>query len=567
MGLFDSLNTGMRGLSAAQQSIDVTGQNISNANTEGYSRKRVNQTADVVQDDVFGQRGVGVSVTEIDRIRNTFLDRQTWEQVGEKGYSAEIDTAYTRMENILREPTENGLAAQLNKFWASWQDLANNPADLSARESVKASATTMIDTFNNVYKQIEAYGLSMNNPLSQKAKTVNDLTAQIYALNEKIAGSEITQGQKANDSRDQRDLLVRKLAELIDVQTIEDQQGRCIVTSGGNLIVGPSDVQKLETYGVDKELSDGTKSSELRLRFTGSYRKFEPRSGELKGIMDARSNVLRTYQEDLNALTATIVKQVNAVHMSGYNLNQASGVHFFDPDKTQAGNMALSDAILAGAEHIAAAEGGKITEVVTLAPKPLIPNALTPTLDLKQIQSYYRDLAQDSVQISLVDGSGNPTALLAEGAGKDYVVDYEKGTVTFLNYARYAAGDQVNVRFSYNTTGFSGNGNGANALSIAGLRLKASMSPDSNGTNTQSINSFYAATIGKLGIEKNQNGSRLETKEFLIAQMDAEQASVSGVSLDEEMTNMIKFENSYKASARFISTVSSMMDILMGLGR
>ncbi len=167
MGLFDALNIGMRGLHAAQSSIDVTGQNISNANTEGYSRKRVNQSADSVNDDSFGERGIGVEVVEIQRIRNAFLDRQTWEQVGEKGYATEIDTAYIRLENILREPTENGLAAQLNKFWASWQDLANNPGDLSARESVKASADTMIDTFRNVYKQIEDYGLSLNNPLDQ----------------------------------------------------------------------------------------------------------------------------------------------------------------------------------------------------------------------------------------------------------------------------------------------------------------------------------------------------------------------------------------------------------------
>ena len=153
-------------------------------------------------------------------------------------------------------------------------------------------------------------------------------------------------------------------------------------------------------------------------------------------------------------------------------------------------------------------------------------------------------------------------------AGDTVTVPRLRNAISVTSRRRsYAAGDQINVRFSYNTTGYSGNGNGANALSIAGLRLKASMAPDSNGTNTQSINSFYAATIGKLGIEKNQNGSRLETKEFLIAQMDSEQASISGVSLDEEMTNMIKFENSYRASARFISTVSSMMDILMGIGQ
>ena len=536
MGLFDALNIGMRGLHAAQSSIDVTGQNISNANTEGYSRKRVNQTADSVNDDTFGERGIGVEVVEIQRIRNAFLDRQTWEQMGEKGYSTEIDTAYVRLENILREPTENGLAAQLNKFWASWQDLANNPGDLSARESVKASADTMIDTFRNVYKQIEDYGLSLNNPLDQKAKMVNGFTSQIYQLNEKIAGSEVRPGENANDSRDQRDLLVRKLSELVDVQTIEDSNGRCIVTSGGNLLVGPSGTQEIETYGVDKALSDGTTSSELRLRFKSSYRNFEPRSGELKGIMDARGDVLTRYQEDLNALAKTIVKQVNDVHMAGYNLNKATGVHFFDPGKLQAGTISLSDSVSMNAQNIAAGSGGKITEVVTLAPAPVIPAQLTPILDLKLTSSNYRDLVQDSVKITLADGS-----VLAEGAGKDYVVDYEKGEVTFLNYARYGAGDGIDVRFSYNTTGYSGNGNGQNALLIAGLRLKATMTPDSNGNNSQSINSFYAATIGKLGIEKNQNESRKETKEFLIGQMDSEQASISGVSLDEEMTNMIKY--------------------------
>ncbi|HKP94637.1 MAG TPA: flagellar hook-associated protein FlgK [Fibrobacteria bacterium] len=562
MGLMDALNIGMRGLHAAQSSIDVTGQNISNANTEGYSRKRVNQSADVVRDDMYGEKGLGVQVTDIQRIRDTFLDRQTWEQLGEKGYTTQLDTAYTRIENILNEPTENGLAAQMNAFWASWQDLANNPGDLSAREAVKSSASTMLDTFHAVFKQIEDFGKSMNNPLDQSVKTVNDLTGQIYLLNEKIAGAEARPGENANDSRDQRDLLVRRLSQLIDVQTIEDANGRCIITSGGNLVVGPSEALKLETYGANRTLPDGTETSELLLRFSGSYRSFEPRSGELKGIIDSRRNVLANYMQDLNALAATMVKEVNAVHVSGYNLNKASGTFFFDPTKTKAGDISLSDTILAGAQNIAAAAGGKIIDVAAFLPAGGIPALASPVLDLKATNPSYRDLVLDSVKVTMADGS-----VLAEGSGKDYVVDYENGTITFVNYARYAAGDAATVKISYNTTGFSGNGNGQNALNIAGLRLKPSMIKDNDGNYTQSINSFYSATIGKLGIEKNQNASRKETKEFLIGQMDAEQASISGVSLDEEMTNMIKYENSYKASARYISTISQMMDVLMALGQ
>jgi flagellar hook-associated protein 1 FlgK len=183
-------------------------------------------------------------------------------------------------------------------------------------------------------------------------------------------------------------------------------------------------------------------------------------------------------------------------------------------------------------------------------------------LDLKSTNTNYRDLASGSVKITLADGS-----VLQEGAGADYVVDYQLGTIKFLNYARYTGADPINVQFKYNSAGYSGNGNGQNALNIAGLRLKKSLVPDAEGTPTQSVNSFYAATIGKLGIEKNQNKSRMDTKDFLIAQMDSEQATIAGVSLDEEMTNMIKFENSYRASAKFISTISGMMDVLMSLAQ
>ncbi len=562
MGLFDALGIGMRGLNVAQTQIDVTGQNISNANTEGYSRKRVDLQAASIRNDVFGQQGIGVEVTTIARVRDEFLDRQTWEQMGEKGLTTEIASAYTRLENILKEPTETGLAAQMNKFWASWQDLANSPANLSSREAVKSSALVLTDTLHSAFKEIEAYGLSMNSPLDQKAKTVNDLTGQIYLLNEKIVGVEASKGQKANEARDQRDLTVRKLSELIDIQTIEDSNGGMTITSGGNLLVGASEVLKIGTYGVDRTLSDGTQTTELRLKFMASGKPFEPRSGSLRGIMDARSKVLNGYKEQLNKLAKAIVTQVNAVHVAGYTLNKATGVYFFDPTKTTAGTMTLSDSVLADSANIAAAAGGKITDVAAL---PLtIPLAASPTLDLSAIDSKYQNLVQGGVKLTMTSGAANGI-VLEEGAGKDYVVDYEKGTITFLNYARYAALDSVSVKIAYNTTGFSGNGNGGNAAELAKVRLAKSMNNDADGSPTQSIGDFYSAVIGKMGIENNENKSRKDTREFLIAQMDSEQGSISGVSMDEEMTNMIKYQNSYKASAKYIQTISQMMEILMAI--
>ena len=564
MSLFSALNVGMKGLHAAQVAIDTTGQNIANANTEGYSRKRVEMQADAIQDDVYGQMGIGVEVTSIVRVRNAFLDRQTWEQLGDKGFYTEMDKAMVRIENILKEPTDDGLAAHMDQFWSSWQDLANNPADMSAREAVKASAATMIDVFQAAYKQIEDYGLSMNNPLSQKTKQVNDLTGQIYALNERIAGVEANPTENANDSRDQRDQLVRQLSQLVDVQTIEDPQGRAIITSGGNLLVGPSDAMQLETYGVDKVLSDGTLSSELRVRFTGSRRTFEPRAGELKGVMDSRNTILSTYLESLNTLSGAIVTQVNALHVSGYNLNKTTGIYFFDPKKLKANEIRLSDAVSGSSSNIAAAKGGTIVNVNEFA--TTVPAAGAPTMDLKTFNASYKDLVQGAVRIVRPDGALPPVdEVLQEGAGKDYVVDYERGIVTFLNYSKLTAGQGIKVKIQYNSAGYPGSGNGQNGLEIAQLRHKTTMGADNEGNPTQSIGEYYSAVIGRLGIEKNQNTSRLETKDFLVAQMDAEQASLAGVSLDEEMANMIKFETSYQASAKFISTINTMMDVLMNI--
>jgi flagellar hook-associated protein 1 len=561
MGLFDALGMGMRGLHAAQTAIDVTGQNISNANTEGYSRQKIDQSATSVNNDVFGEVGTGVEVTSILRVRDTFLDHQTWEQLGEKGMVTELDTAFTRLENILREPSPDGLAAQMNKFWSAWQDLANNPSDLAARESVKATGNILADGFHSAYGAIEAYGLSMNNPLTQKALAINDYTRQIYQLNEKIAGVESGTGPKANSTRDERDILIRKLSEMVDVQAIEDMHGRMIITTGGSLLVGSSANMEISTYGVDQVLADGSTTTELRLRFTDSRKNFEPRGGGLRGVMDARSELLAGIKEKLNTLAKGLVTQVNKVHTEGYTLSKTTGVFFFDPAHLKAGDISISDSVNADVGNIAAAQGGKIVEVASFAPLLQIPAAGAPTIDLKAISPAYQNLTQDGVKIVWTNG-----VILEEGAGKDYIVNYEKGTITFLNYAKYVANDNVDITFKYNTTGFPGNGNGQNAAAVASSRLAKTLSTDQDGLFTQTVGDFYSAIIGKMGVDKNQNSARKETSTFLVAQMDSEQASLAGVSLDEEMTNMIKFENSYKASAKYIQTISQMMEVLMSLG-
>lgn len=559
MSLFGSLNLGTRGLFAAQTGIDVTGQNIANAATEGYSRKRVNMQPDARHDSAYGEIGIGVEVVSIDRVRNSFLDKQIYEQLGDKGKFDQIDNTLQRIEDLFKEPTDGSLNDKLSSFYDAWQDLANNPQELSAREAVRASTNDLTDMFHSLALEMVDQRAKLDELMTKQVDQINDLSSRIAKLNIEISTAEGTSGHKANDSRDKRDQLVRQLSEIVDVTAIESPQGHVSVSTGGVLLVGPGSSTPIETFGIVRKRADGTEFTTLGLRISENKKTFIPRGGLVRGIMDSKDEIIPSFEAKLDAMAANLVEQVNSRHVTGYNLNQTTGVVFFDPNETKASHIRLSDAVQNDSKNISAATGGQASAVQTIP--EAIPNNATPQVDLKLTDPQYRNLVQGSVQITLT-ATGEA---LREGAGQDYVVDYQRGVITFLNYNRYADGDAIDINMRYEANGFPGPGDGSRALEIAQLRQTPTMSPDPLGNATQSVNDFYSSFVGELGIHRNQVKSAFENKEFIISQLDGEQLALAGVSLDEEMVNLIKFQNSYQASARFISTISQMMDVLLNI--
>ena len=561
MSLFSTLNTAVRGLHASQTGIDVTGQNISNANTEGYSRKRVSLVPGVQQAEGFGQIGTGVEVSEISRVRDTFIDQQTHEQLGGKGYYTQLDQTLARLENIFKEPFEGSFNESMNTFFNSWQDLANNPSDLAAREAVKSAGASLGDLFHSASNEMMKYRMDSDDLLKKKVEEVNYLTGRIADLNKEISSIESQEGFKANDSRDQRDLMVRQVSQLMDIHSIEDEWGNVSLSSGGALLVGPAGNMPMETFSQTFTRPDGVQFSTLGIRQQEGRKMITPLSGEIRGILDTKERVVPEYEQSLDTLADGLTREVNAIHQTGYSLNKVTGLNFFDASLRGAANFRLSDAIANDSKNIAAAKGGTSVPA-NYTPIGGIPAALTPTLDLKTVDPRYRYLAKDSVKITLFPPGG---PVLQEGAGKDYIVDPTLGTIRFLNYSRFAAGDAISIDFRFEQNGYPGNGDGSNALNLAQLRQNPTLAPDTNGAPTQSFTDFYGAMIGTLGTARNQNTTSLEIKDFLVKQMDEEQATVAGVSLDEEMTNLIKYQHSYQASARIVSTVQEMMDVLMNI--
>ena len=130
MSLFSLLSVGTRGMAAAQLGMDISSQNISNSDVEGYSRKRLNMAADYRPDGTYGQMGFGVNVIDITRMRNAFVDQQIRQQNQQVGYYTQVNDAYTTIQNVFTEPSDTGLQNYMDQFFDSWQNLANNPADL-----------------------------------------------------------------------------------------------------------------------------------------------------------------------------------------------------------------------------------------------------------------------------------------------------------------------------------------------------------------------------------------------------------------------------------------------------
>lgn len=561
MSLFDLVNLGSRGLSTAQTQLDVVGQNVTNADTVGYTRKQVNQQAGTRIDQSLGQMGFGVDVVNIRRLRDELLDRQMHDIATEQGTREEADASLQSVQNILTEPAESGINNFMDKFWASWQDLANNPADQTARQAVSDAGAALAGRFRDCGTQFDQLNVQKNDEISGTVADINKLLAGIDQDNTAIADSEIGGIRtQANDTRDQRGVKFMELSKLMNVSYTEDAQGRYIITSAGSLLVSAAGAFPLAVDRSTYTLPDGTQTSQASVTLSSTHQPFEPQAGKLQSLFEARDKVIPKFQADLDDIARHLVAAVNEQHRQGYDLTGATGIDFFDPATTGASDLKLSATVLAGTTYIAAAKGGASQGLG--APLTTTVPVVGTALDLTTTNPNYRNLSQGSV---VVTTAGPPPVQLEEGAGKDYVVDYPTGQIRFLTAATYPPGTAINVDFRYTTPGYNGQGDGGNALKIGQIADLKVTEPDLLGVNMSTLGDSYASMVGRVGAAKKESAGSLTTSNNLKAFFQKQIDQISGVSMDEELANMVKYQNSYQASAKYIGSVSQMMDTLLNI--
>ncbi len=322
-GLLNALNSARTSLEVNQKSIEIIGNNISNLNTEGYSRQKAEfETYPAMN---FGDFfiGQGVKITDVKREHDVFIDHQIKQKAVDFGLQDSLTRPLSELERVFNI-TEDNLSTDIDKFFDSLQELSADPSDLVQRNNVILQGGVLATSFNNTVNELNAIKENINDTILSKLDSINSQINEIADLNDRIYSIEI-HGQTANSARDQRDMVAKSLAQTLGAQSYEDSKGMLSVQLPGGLPL----VQGNMPMSISADVS-GT-DLQLKLHAGGVVRDIGLRNmgGEFEGLVGIRDNFIPALNDDLDKLAYELSTQVNIQHQAGGGLDSSTGNLFF----------------------------------------------------------------------------------------------------------------------------------------------------------------------------------------------------------------------------------------------
>jgi flagellar hook-associated protein 1 FlgK len=359
MPLPNVMQTGKSGMVAAKAQMATTSHNISNANTEGYSRQRVDQKAD--NPTPFGQKnliGQGVLLARTERINDNYIEKQIRGAARDLSHLEEKDLALKQTEDIFNEMGGEGLNRVVAKFFNEFRKLANEPDSEAVRQSVRESTNAMANDFHRLRGSVEEVRSHLDSRIEGFTAEANSLAEQVKDLNIKIKVQELS-GAPANDLRDQRDLAMKKLGTYVDTSVHLDKDGayNVDVKGVGPLVSGPN----AEKFTVRRSPDDGKGKPEnsFTIAFSGSASgdvTHAVKGGKIGALLEVRDSTLSSILNRLDELASAVTQSVNAIHREGVTRYGTNGVDFMKPlEGTERASqyIGLSDAIANDVNQIA----------------------------------------------------------------------------------------------------------------------------------------------------------------------------------------------------------------------
>lgn len=595
---FGGLNILSRSLYAQQASLDTVGHNIANAGTDGYSRQRVNLVTASPAGEVYGRTknysGSGVTVASITRARDRFTDQQLWKESGTLGYSQTSSDALSKMEGVFSEPSETGIQTVLNQFWTSLQTLSTNASDSGARTAVAQRGVAVVNAITHATEQLRDTADNINSEVVSSVSKINQIASNINKLNEQIAFTEFGGANHANDLRDSRDLLVDELSKLVDVTVNEDSSGKYNVQASGVTLVDTKGYSiKLGTVTTPNDTSTdvpGYAVTTVVVADTGKAVNFT--NGELGALIDSRDSAtkgIKGYMSNLEKVSQFLLQDFNAVHRSGYGTDNINGRNFFgdgygSPTETNYSllgitppdggwinalkvNSAITDST-GGLAIIAAKTTFSLVSAVSTGSS----NTGSAKVSASGTGTYAPTAPTTSatpttVRVS-VDNLGNISYSTSTDGGSSWsastTLTTSPETVTIQGMDVTIGVTSTSIPTGTDTYEFTLSKGNNNASGDNAILLGNSLKTDTSSTlGDISLDAFYSSLIGTLGVQSQDALRQNTNQQTVIDQLTNLRASTSGVNMDEEMTDMIKFQKGYNAAARVLTAMDEMLDKLI----
>ncbi len=351
MGLNSILDISLTGMFAASTQMQTASNNIANANVEGYSRQRVLTGVRRGLNTTYGVLGSGTSVLDVRRMTDMFLVARQREQVATRSTYEQLDSALQGIETVLGSVDNNHLGDALTDFFNAWSDLATPPVNGALRQSVVNAAQRLVDDFHSMSDGLARLTSDLDSQLENEVTVLNGLLRSVGDLNRQIIVGEAS-GNSANALRDQREELLRQVAELAHVDVVERSDGTVDVILGGRTVVTRDMV---ETIGVTRGPATGTEPGLPRLTVKGGRYDLDVTSGSLAGLLKARTGEVADARERLDELAAALIERVNALHVQGMSGSERGHLFFTGDD---AHSIAVSERLAADPDLIAVSRSG-----------------------------------------------------------------------------------------------------------------------------------------------------------------------------------------------------------------
>lgn len=326
---FVGIEMGKKSLITEQTAMKTTGHNISNANTEGFSRQRITRKTEIPLEDPSlnrdqrpGQIGQGVEISKVERIRDFYIDDRINDETTNKGYWKTKNDYLYRVEMVHNEPDDKNIRSLMDQFWNSMEEVANNPSEPAVREVARERARTLTSQINHTYDQLATMQKEVNHTIRTRVDEINDMTESIRQLNVMIKRSENV-GDNPNDLYDRRDLLVEKLTSIANVTVGRGNMNEFIVYLGNSHIVQGEQRENLIAQ------EDPANRGFYKLLWENKVDPVRIDGGEMKGLLELRDKDLDYQIRQLNSLSANLTDTVNEIHRDGFDLNNNTNLDFF----------------------------------------------------------------------------------------------------------------------------------------------------------------------------------------------------------------------------------------------